>query len=95
MTWRLKFLALLLLCQFGSLIATLRAVIDIIRGKRGKAWEILIAYDRLANAGTYGESNEMLTYRAARGRREGVRGWCLLCYLLDKIDPGHCDRARP
>jgi hypothetical protein len=33
-----------------------------------------------------------MSARAQRVRKEGRRWACCLCKLLDKIDPGHCDR---
>ena len=92
---RLRLLLLLCLCQAAHFIATPRAIIDILRGRYDRASEVLDAYDRLGNAASGGLSTEMITYRAARGRTEKIRNWCVLCRWLDRVDPGHCDRARP
>ena len=54
-------------------------------------WRIAIALDQAANAAIGGDENLTISTRAARGRHK--RHWCLLCKLLDQVDPGHCDRA--
>lgn len=40
-----------------------------------------------------GASNETVSERAAKARNAGRRWGCVLCGLLDKVNPGHCDNA--
>lgn len=57
-----------------------------------RAWLIALGFDRVGNATTGGIDGEYLSARAARVRKEGRRWGCVLCRLLDKLDPGHCDK---
>lgn len=41
----------------------------------------------------FGASNETISERAAKARNAGRRWGCVLCGLLNRINPGHCDRA--
>ncbi len=41
----------------------------------------------------FGTSNETISERAAKARNAGRRWGCILCRLLDDVNPGHCDRA--
>lgn len=41
----------------------------------------------------FGASNETISERAAKARNSGLRWGCILCRLLDKVNPGHCDLA--
>lgn len=50
-------------------------------------------FDQLANAATGGHEDETISSRAGRLKKEG-RGWaCVLCKLLDKLDPNHCEKS--
>lgn len=53
---------------------------------------ILIAVDRLFNAIFRGKDRETISHRAARARSQGKTWGCILCRLLDLVNPGHCDR---
>ena len=57
-----------------------------------RAWTIAKAFDRVGNAVTGGLDGEYLSARASRVRHEKRRWACILCRLLDRFDPGHCDR---
>jgi hypothetical protein len=89
---RLRMLAVWLLCQISHVIASLWMLVAIIIGSP-RAWRIAVGYDRVANAATGGQDTETISSRANRGRKEGNRGWCLLCQLLDRIDPDHCRKS--
>lgn len=41
----------------------------------------------------FGSSNETISERSAKARAAGRRWGCVLCRMLDRINPGHCDRA--
>lgn len=89
---RLTLLAIWLLCQFAHIVASLWMLVAIISNSP-RAWRIAIAYDRVGNAATGGKDTETISSRANRGRAEGQRNWCLLCRLLDRLDPDHCHRS--
>jgi hypothetical protein len=53
----------------------------------------LVLLDEAANTLFGGSPNETVSERAAKARNADRRWGCLLCRLLNKINPGHCDRA--
>jgi hypothetical protein len=58
-----------------------------------RAWAIIKSFDRTGNAAFNGRDDELISTRAGRGKREGRYGWCLLCWLLNKIDELHCEKS--
>ena len=42
----------------------------------------------------FGSYNETVSRRAAYARDAGRPWGCVLCRLLDKVNPGHCDNAK-
>lgn len=78
--------------QLAHITASVRMLGFIIVGS-DRARRILLAYDRLGNAATGGEDKETISSRANRGRLAGVRGWCILCRILDWFDKDHCARS--
>lgn len=56
------------------------------------AWRVAVAIDQAVNASTKGDEDETISSRAGKGARRGVWHWCLLCRVLDWLDPGHCER---
>jgi len=40
-----------------------------------------------------GSPNETVSERAAKARNAGSKWGCVLCRLLNWINPGHCDNA--
>lgn len=54
---------------------------------------VFVALDCLLNALTGGEAFETVSYRLATRRERGCRSSCLLCWLLEVIDPGHCEAS--
>lgn len=55
-------------------------------------WNLLIAFDQLANAITFGDPDETISSRCGKKRKTNI--FCRwFCALLDKIDPGHTDRS--
>lgn len=91
---RVLLLLFLVVGVIGCVLATawmLLAVVFYPRSQR--AWHILIAYDQLGNATTGGSEDETISSRAGRLRKEG-RGWaCMLCRLLDWLQPAHCEKS--
>lgn len=50
------------------------------------------AYDQLGNAVLGGDPQRTVTERAGKAMKEGRRWACVLCKLLDRIDPDHCTK---
>lgn len=90
----LLLVSLWLLCQLAHVVASLWMLAAAIARPHGRrAWTLAVAYDQLANAAFGGHEDETISSRAGRARRQGKRWACLLCRLLDAIDPYHCDRS--
>ena len=53
----------------------------------------LILLDEAGNTLFGGSPNETISERAAKARAAGREWGCVLCALLDRINPGHCVRA--
>lgn len=81
-----------LLCQIAAFVTALRMAWAI-AVKPERAWTIALAYDRLANAAANDNEVQTLSSRAEKARRDGKRWGCWLCRLLDRLDPGHCERS--
>lgn len=81
-----------LLCLVASALAAARMLWAIVSSPP-RAWRLAVAHDQLFNATTNGDEDETVSSRAAKARRAGRRWGCVLCRLLDRIDPGHCDRS--
>lgn len=59
-----------------------------------RAWKIAVGFDQLANATWGNNEDETVSSMAAKAARKRWVWWAVaLCYVLEKIDPGHCDRA--
>lgn len=54
------------------------------------ALNIGIALDRLVNAVLRGNPSETLSQRLGRAQAAGSRRACIVCRLLDLINPRHC-----
>ena len=75
-----------------ALAANLVALIAALLGS-DRAWPVAVANDQALNAalvGRTGSEDETVSSRAGKAARKGKWWGCLLCRLLDKIDPGHC-----
>lgn len=92
MTQRLVLVLIWGLCLLASALAALRMLWAVIASPR-RAWRLAVAHDQLFNATANGDEDETLSSRAAKAQRAGRRWGCMLCGLLDRIDPGHCDRS--
>lgn len=61
-----------------------------------KPWwlRVLIALDQLGNVLVLnGHEDETISSNAAKASLRGERWGCVLCKVLDWIDPGHCQDA--
>lgn len=57
-------------------------------------WNILIALDQLANTILAGDPDETMSSRMGKNIRLGRCKLCkVICYFLDKIDKGHCEKS--
>ncbi|TCK87376.1 hypothetical protein [Paraburkholderia sp. BL9I2N2] len=54
---------------------------------------LLILLDQAGNTLAGGSPNETISERAAKARNEGKEWGCVLCKVLNWINPGHCDNA--
>ena len=81
-----------LLCQLAALVTALRMAWAIFTNP-ARARTIAVAYDRLGNAAANDDQVQTISSRAEKARRDGKRWGCWLCRLLDRVDPGHCERA--
>lgn len=83
---------LLLLCLFSGLFAAVRMAWAIIASP-SRAWKLSVAFDQLGNAAANGDEDETISSRAAKARADGRRWGCVLCGLLDRFDPNHCEKS--
>lgn len=58
-----------------------------------RARRVLVGEDQVYNALAGGSEDETISSRAAKAKRRGRRWAIVLCWVLDKIDPGHCERS--
>lgn len=86
----LLLLILLPLLVIGCLLALARYVWCSFSAPT-RAWSVALAIDDLGNVAANGALGQTISSRAAHDRPQ--RWACLTCWVLDKLDPGHCDRA--
>ena len=89
---RIALLALWLLCQLANVIACVWMLLAILVGSP-RAWRLAVSYDQLANTAFGGDEDETISSRAYKAATRGRRWGCVLCKLLDKIQPDHCRRS--
>jgi hypothetical protein len=88
----LRLLAIWLVCVLASFVAMARMLVAIFVSP-ARAWLLAIAFDQLANTAFNGYPDETISSRAHRARSASRRWGCVLCRLLDAIDPHHCKQA--
>jgi hypothetical protein len=89
---RLVLLALYPVCLAASVYAAWR-MFYLIGKNPDKAWVMAVAHDQLGNAAMNGDPDETVSSRANRARSVGRRWGCILCGLLDRLDPNHCRKS--
>ena len=89
---RIYLLAIWLLCLAAASIASIWMLLAALAGSR-RAWKIAIGHDQLANVAFGGSEDETISSRAGTAAKAGKRWACILCRLLDKFDPGHCEKS--
>lgn len=85
-------LAIVAVCQFAHVIASLWMVVAAVSGS-DRYWRIAKGYDRVGNAATGGLDTETVSSRANRARSEDRRWGCVLCRVLDWIEKDHCSKS--
>lgn len=85
-------LVIILVCQLAHLLATLWMLATAISGNE-RYWTITRGYDRTGNGMTGGKDTETISSRASRARAEKRVWGCVLCGILDRIEPDHCKKS--
>jgi hypothetical protein len=62
-------------------------------GLKSYLWNLLVSLDQSLNTILGGHPDETISSRAAKSRKQGKRWACILCDLLDKLDPNHCEKS--
>jgi hypothetical protein len=88
---RLILLCFVPLCALASALAGIRMLWSIAVAPE-RARILAVAFDELGNSAINGNTGETISSRAGRARRAGRRWGCILCGVLERLDPGHCDR---
>ena len=94
---RLLLLAVMLLAVVTFVLWTLRYLWYLVFDTK-VSWKLAVSLDQLANTVFNGHEDETISSRAGRHCRdshpEDREKWaCLLCKLLDKLDPDHCNKS--
>jgi hypothetical protein len=60
-----------------------------------RAYRTELGLDRAANALTGGSDKETISSRGGRGEAEGLRRWCVICWIINRAfrDRDHCKKA--
>nr|WP_294864336.1 hypothetical protein [uncultured Pseudogulbenkiania sp.] len=92
MARRLILFGLWLASLLAMLMALAMSLLQLLAGSP-RAVRVFVGADQTLNAAIGGNEDETISSRAGKGARRGVWRYCLLCRLLDQIDPGHCERS--
>ena len=90
---KLSLLAIWLLCVAASVVSAIWMLAAIIFGANKRAWSLAVSHDQLANTAFGGDEDETISSRAGKAARKGDRWACVLCKLLDRFDPDHCEKS--
>ena len=90
---RLILLCLAPLILFGMMLFWVRYLWSVLVSP-SRGWRLAISGDQLANAALNGDEDKTISHRAAVARDKGRRWGCVLCRLLDYLDPHHCEKSR-
>lgn len=89
---RLILFGLWLVTLVAMLLALVMALLQLLAGSR-RAVRVFVGADQTLNAAMGGSEDETISSRAGKGAQRGVWRYCLLCWLLDAVDPGHCKKS--
>lgn len=89
---RLAWLLIVPLCTLAAITGLIWLALAAMCDPDGKrAWRLAEAFDRMANAAVGGSSRMTLSAHAGR---DIDRTWAkALCALLNRVDPGHCQKS--
>lgn len=76
----------------GAILSVFLGLLYLLFSPR-RFWRVMLAHDQSANAAFGGSEDETISSRAGRAARRGDRWGCVLCKLLDRVDPGHCEKS--
>lgn len=85
-------LALWVVASVAALVSLCLGLLYLMFSPR-RFWRVMLAHDQAANAAFGGSEDETISSRAGRAARRGDRWGCVLCKLLDRVDPGHCEKS--
>jgi hypothetical protein len=85
-------LALWVVASVAALVSLCLGLLYLLFSPR-RFWRVMLAHDQAANAAFGGSEDETISSRAGRAARRGDRWGCVLCKLLDRVDPGHCEKS--
>ena len=88
----LTLIIIFLLCQVVALLSCIRMLWSI-AVNRERAWTLAKAYDRLGNAVFNDGEVQTISSRAQKAKLAGKTWGCILCRLLDRIQPNHCKNS--
>lgn len=57
-------------------------------------WNFLVSIDQLLNTILGGDPDETVSSRAAKARDSGKKWGKVVCSVLDRIDPEHCEESK-
>ena len=89
---RVWMLLIWLLCVAASIVSAVWMLAAIAVGS-DRAWSLAVSHDQLANTAFGGSEDETISSRAGKASRDGKRWACVLCKLLDRFDPDHCEKS--
>ncbi len=85
-------LALWVVASVAAIVSLCLGLLYLLFSPR-RFWRVMLAHDQAANAAFGGSEDETISSRAGRAARRGDRWGCVLCKLLDRVDPGHCEKS--
>lgn len=91
---RITLLAVFVLASITFALWTLRYLWYLLF-KPEVSWKLAVSLDQLANTVLNGNEDETISSRAGRHSQQDENRECWavwLCWLLDKLDPDHCNK---
>lgn len=89
---RLILFGLWLAALLAVVLALVMSLLQLLAGNR-RAVRVFVGADQTLNAAIGGSEDETISSRAGKGAKRGIWRYCLLCRVLDQVDPGHCERS--
>lgn len=97
---RMGMFLLAVLCALAGAVGWLWMLVAVLGGS-DRAQRLAVAFDQLANTAFGGNEDETISSRAGKAARKGKPWGCVLCKVLDWVQPNHCelsiepDRGKP